>query len=300
MSRAALVAISLSLLAAASPVASAADAVPPIIKDVVTFVFAPGDKGTYLPLGTAFFVGIEEERPHRGFGYLVTAKHVLQDRTRRLLPSVFIRLNKKAGGAEIIEIPLAGRDAPPVYQHPDQDVDLAVIPMLPNQDRYSFKFIPQDMLVTRERFQEARIREGDGVFFAGLFWQFVGERRNYPMIRFGHVGLVTDERIPWRGPSGTDLLELFLIEAQASPGNSGAPVFVHAGGEREPGNTEPSGLLLAGVIKGVFLDPKTVMGAGKDPPPLVPENMGVTAVVPAYRLHDILFSPELRAVRAKP
>lgn len=264
-------------------------AVPALIKEAVTFVFLKGEKGAYLPLGTAFFVGLEEEQPHRGYGYLVTAKHVLQDPARRFFPSVFIRLNKRAGGAEIIEIPLRGSDAPPVYQHPDADVDLAVIPMLPNQDRYSFKFVPQEMLLPQERYKDAPLREGEEVFFAGLFWQFVGERRNYPMIRFGHVGLVTEERIPWRGPAGTEWLDLFLIEAQSTAGTSGAPVFVHAGGAR-------SELRLAGVIKGVFLDPKVVAGAGK-PAPLAPENMGVTAVVPAHKLHEILYLPAVQKAR---
>lgn len=291
----------IALGAGAATGRAAAATVPPMIKDVVTFVFAKGDKGTYLPLGTGFFVGIEEERPHRGHGYLITARHVLQDKARRFFPSVFIRLNKKAGGAEIIEIPLAGRDAPPVYQHPDPDVDLAVIPMLPNQDRYSFKFIPQAMLLSPERFREAQIREGDDVFFAGLFWQFIGERRNYPMIRFGHVGLVTEEKIPWRSQTGTELLDLFLIEAQSTGGNSGAPVFVYAGNGSESGRGgEKSELRLAGVVKGIFLDPKAVVGGGKNSTALVPENMGVTAVVPVYKLHDILFSPALRAVRMQP
>lgn len=268
---------------------AASSSVPALVKEVVTFLFLKGEKGAYLPLGTAFFVGIEEEQPHRGYGYLVTAKHVLQDPAKRFFPSVFIRLNKKAGGAEIVEIPLRGSDAPPVYQHPDAEVDLAVIPMLPNQDRYSFKFVPQEMLLPQERVKEVPLREGEEVFFAGLFWQFVGERRNYPMIRFGHVSLVTEERIPWRGASGIEWLELFLIEAQSTAGTSGAPVFVHAGGGR-------SELRLAGVIKGVFLDPKALAGAGK-PVPLVPENMGVTAVVPAHKLHEVLYSPALQKAR---
>src|SRR2546430_15295912 len=37
------------------------------------------------------------------------------------------------------------------------------------------------------------------VFFAGLFTPFAGEPRNYPVVRFGRIALVTGEPISWEG-----------------------------------------------------------------------------------------------------
>ncbi len=284
---------------ATAPLARAA-AVPPVVKDVVTFVFLKGDKDTYLPLGTAFFVGIEEEKPHRGFGYLVTAKHVLHDERQQRHPSVYIRLHRKAGDAEIIEIPLVGKEAPPVYVHPDPLVDVAAIPMLPNMARYDFKYIPQDMLPAPESFKALRLHEGDEAFFVGLFWQFVGEKRNYPVVRFGRVALVTEEKIPWRSAHGTERLDLFLVDTPSFGGNSGAPVFVRRRIGKEPGKPgDGEELVLGGIMKGTFVDPKETVSVGREPAPLALQNMGLAAVVPASKLHDVLYAPEVRAARAK-
>src|SRR3989454_11615008 len=44
-----------------------------------------------------------------------------------------------------------------------------------------------------------QIVEGTEVFFAGLFTPFAGEPRNYPVVRFGRIALVTGEPISWEG-----------------------------------------------------------------------------------------------------
>jgi len=288
-----------------------ATTIPPEVKEIVTFIFVQNSEGNLEPKGTGFFVGVKDEKnPERMYVYLATAKHVIQDETRSYYSSIFIRLNKRAGGAQMIEIPLKGKDAAPVYVHKDPEVDLVVFPILPDQQIYDFKVLPDDMLTTVESFKEANIREGDEVFFTGLFGHFFGAQRNYPIVRFGRVALITDEKIPWQEDANTGvMLDLYLLEVQSFGGNSGSPVFFYLGGTRDPGSLILGHrLLLAGVMKGTFLDAKEVKIAEKIVEvekrekrkiPVSQENIGIAAVVPSYKLHQILFSDKLREIRAK-
>ena len=177
----------------------------------------------------------------------------------------------------------------------DPTVDLAVIPCVPDEAVFDFKCLPQDMLTTKELFEKNHIREGDEVFFTGLFTGHVGAKKNYPIVRFGRVAMLTDEKIGWNNT----LLDLYLIETQAFAGNSGSPVFFYLGPERESSAkaTGQSQLLLAGVLMGTFSSGQEVkIGQTKDAL-LLQENMGIAAVVPAYKLKEILFSNELRNMR---
>jgi hypothetical protein len=270
--------------------------VPQEIKKTVTFIFIKTTEGRLVANGTGFFVGVQNEKNTEAWHvYLVTAKHVLWDKQGNYYPSVFIRLNRIAGDAEIIELPLT----PPsdrVYTHEQSGVDIAVIPCLPDRERYDLKFIPQDMLVTRERFLKANIQEGDEVFFTGLFVSHIGQKRNYPIVRFGRVALITDEPVDWKG----QLLELYLVECQSFGGNSGSPVFFYFGATRTPGVIRVGApqILLAGVMKGSFLSPSEIQVVDTTPTPVSVENAGIAGVVPAFKLYEILFSARLKTIRS--
>jgi hypothetical protein len=133
------------------------------------------------------------------------------------------------------------------------------------------------------------------VFFTGLFSPYVGTRKNYPVVRFGRVSLVTDEKIKFADREA----HLYLIESGSFGGNSGAPVFFYFEAEREPGalNLGQPILKLAGVMSGTFLDAQPLRVIETAKIPLAPSSMGVAAVVPAYKLHDLLFGEELRKQR---
>ncbi len=72
----------------------------------------------------------------------------------------------------------------------------------------------------REDFKKLNIREGTEVFFTGLFVPYSGYERMYPIVRFGRVSLVTEEKIKWKD----QLMDLYLIESGSFGGNSGSPV----------------------------------------------------------------------------
>jgi hypothetical protein len=273
--------------------------IPPEVKTVVAFVFVPGKQpGKAVPYGTAFFVGVKDPKnSERTFVYLVTAKHVLQNPDHKSwLPKILLRLNTKDGGAEAVEVPvsLTGTNKT-VFQHPDPSVDIAIIPALPDQNKFDFKVLPEDMITTEKDFKDLKITEGSEVFFTGLFSPYVGTRRNYPVVRFGRVSLITDEKIKFIDQEA----QLYLIESGSYGGNSGSPVFFYLGSDRIPGSLilGPPMLKLAGVMSGSFQDLQPVGAVETSQVSVAPSNMGIAAVVPAYKLYELLFGEELKKQR---
>jgi len=271
--------------------------IPSEVKSVVVFIYLE-KAGKLIPNGTGFFVGVKSPSEPTTFSvYLVTARHVLyKPDTTEFLDKVYVRINKKDSGSEVGMIPIKaeGNDRT-VFVHTDPSVDLAVIPFLPDQKRFDFKFLPDEIITTQAAYNDLKIREGSEIFFTGLFAHYLGSDRNYPVVRFGRVALVTDEKIEWNGK----LMSLYLIEAGSYGGNSGAPVFFYLGSDREPGSlvVGPPVLKLAGVMQGTFLDAQEIKSIETKKTPISLSSMGIAAVVPAYKLHELLFSQELKRQR---
>jgi hypothetical protein len=270
------------------------------IKKTVSFVYVSTPKGD-VPNGTAFFVLVPDKKTtERVFIYLVTAKHVLQKdaATKALFDAVKLRVNKKDGTSELISIPLVGPNAAQILTHADESVDIAVLPIvLPSSDVYDIKCLETSFLVTKETFKKLNIQEGDDVFFGGLFVPFPGAKRNIPIIRFGKVAMISDEKIPNEG----QMLDLYLMETQSFGGNSGAPVFFNLSPSRKPGQfvIGPAQIYLAGVMKGNFSTQHQLAVVNLSAIPVSIENTGIAAVVPSYLLEEILFGSAAKKLRGE-
>ncbi|MEN6373572.1 MAG: serine protease [Smithella sp.] len=271
--------------------------IPPEIKSVVVFIFVERD-GKLIPNGTAFFVGVKNpSNPDIFSVYLVTARHVLcKPNSTDLLDKVYVRVNKKGGGSEVGTIPLNAKgDKTNVFFHGDSSVDIAVIPFLPDQKKFDFKFLSDELITTHKDYDSLKIREGSDVFFTGLFTPYPGSKMNYPVVRFGRVALVTNEKIEWQGKQ----MSLYLIEAGSYGGNSGSPVFFYLGSDRKLGVLSLGApvLKLAGIMQGTFRDAQEIKLIETKQVPISLSNMGIAAIVPAYKLHELLFSEELKQQR---
>jgi len=271
--------------------------IPPEVKSVVVFIFVERE-GKLVPNGTAFLVGVKNPSEPTIFSvYLVTARHVLyKPDTTELLDKVYVRVNKKDGGSEVGTIPIkVTGDNKTVFVHSDPSVDIVAIPFLPDQKRFDFKFLPDELITTQKDYDSLKIREGSDVFFTGLFTPYPGSEKNYPVVRFGRVALFTDEKIEWQGKQ----MSLYLIEAGSYGGNSGAPVFFYLGSDRDPGSliVGPPVLKLAGIMQGTFRDAQEIKVIETKPIAYSTSNMGIAAIVPAYKLHELLFSEELKQQR---
>ena len=196
-----------------------------------------------------------------------------------------------------------------VFTHQDPSVDIAVVPALPSGAIFDFKAIPDDMLSTKATFDEFNIAEGSDVFFLGLFTTYYGEHKNNPIVRFSRIAMFPDDPMAWIDYEGQreQHAHLYLVETQSYGGNSGSPVFFSLGASasRAPKgqlllNGDPL-LKLAGIMRGRFNDPHPSIGFLQNPTastPVTLPSIGIAAVTPSYFLHDILFSDELKKLRA--
>lgn len=270
------------------------------IKKSVSFIFITDKDGGLRPNGTGFFVGVKNESNKNVFNvYFVTAKHVLQDRQGNYLTDIILRLNKLKGDPQLIKIVL--RDIE-IFEHRDKDVDIAVFNCLPDQKVFDFKFIPNDLIANKKIIKKHEIVEGDEVFFAGLFTSHVGQKRNQPIIRFGKVALMPDEKIEWKEKGKSPkFMDLYLLECQSFGGNSGSPVFFQLNPLRRPGRLSLGGpnIFLAGVMTGSFLHSSEIQITKTVAKLISLQNIGIAAVTPADKLHEVLFSKQLIQNRAK-
>jgi len=292
--------------------------VPPEIKKAVAFIYlfdnqsnpiALDHKGNLLklkqesPVGTGFLIGVKRLGMEDSYGtYLVTNKHVLQKSDGSTIPILGFRVNLIKGGVEIIKVPLVEKgDKKNIFFHNDPSVDLAVIiPKGLDLTKHDFKFMLDDLLTSKEDLTRLEVGEGTDVFFVGLFGSHFGQQKNTPVVRFGKLAEVTDEKVNWNGV----MTDLYLLEATSIGGHSGSPVFFYLEGFRRPGVITAGGQVfkLAGVMQGYFNELSEIQmfqPTQVTPIPVAVLNSGISAIVPAYKLHEILFSDELKALRSK-
>ncbi len=268
--------------------------VPPILKESVGFLqFLDQKEGEYKPLGTAFFCHIVQGGCV--FPYLITCRHVVQDVLDAGLP-IYIRLNLTSEpNVEYIEL-----SGDWVF-HEDSAVDLAVLEWTPPKAKppTTFAALPiPHIFITKQIAEELgrdghAIGEGDDVLFIGLFPQYQGYLRNFPIVRFGKIPLVTNEKI-W-GPR--EVAPYFFVECHAYRGNSGSPMYVRLpykgnDGGLDTGSTKaPERLFLLGVAAGNYPKQDKVQ-RGPDSYEVQAEY-GVSLVVPAQSLVEIIWGDKM-------
>lgn len=268
--------------------------IPVDVKSIVVYIFLEKD-GSFVPNGTGFILGVPDSTKLYYYTYLITANHVLKD-SKDYYQNIYLRFNKKDSLYTFKKQPLNyhGRNKN-IFVHDDPSVDIAVIPIRLDENIIDFKLITVDLIPNKEELNGLGITEGTDVFFTGLFANYFGKKRNYPIFRFGRVALFTDEKINWDGLE----TKLHLIEANSFGGNSGSPVFFYYFLPEVKGQLGPSPKIfkLAGIMKGRFNDYSEIEMIDTELIPMASYNNGISAVVPSYFLLDILFSEELIRLR---
>jgi len=270
-----------------------------------TLVKGPNGQPVILetPLGTAFFVAYPDPRGGKdyAFGYIVTAKHVLKDADQTYLKSIKLRVNlvkpQMDSGLTFGEIRVTD-DSGKLLWFEDKDDpqnDVAVLPALPDINLIDFKMVPIALFADADLLSKRRVQEGDPVYLFGLMPQYYGEKKNYPVVRTGHLALLTDEAIK----TGSDTRQhAYLAELASWPGNSGAPVFLNLSGYRNGSIITGSDFRLLGLMLGYFsnvhqadiVDTRTVVGGD-------PSNIGISFILPALTIRKILDSAPLQQLR---
>jgi hypothetical protein len=288
--------------------------IPPDITKTVVFIYKDAAGTRAQAQGTGFLVLIPAPVADRAWFYVITAKHVVHadssDLKSPLFESLWFRVNEKSGGSSMhgVHLVASGPDQN-LFFHPDPSVDIAVITITPaDPDVIDIKAVPESMLATADDFKTLNIGVGTDMFFAGMFTSFLGQKRSYPIVRFGKLAMIPDEKIAL----SNQLLpaEGYLMEAFSFGGNSGSPVFFYPSPDNTPGVMVlgPRPIKIAGVMRGFFgdvepiqlLQPQTATQA--QPVPSIPVsngNTGIAFVVPAKFISEILHSAELEGLRQK-
>jgi hypothetical protein len=254
--------------------------------------------------GSGFIVAVPLPRlPDFCVAYAVTNMHVIENGASTL------RVNTKDGKLDVFDL-----DPRQWIYHPAGD-DLAIckLPFEERADDYDHSFISEDNFLTTFDMQDLNIGLGDETFEVGRFFNQEGRQKNLPSLRFGNIA-----QMPWepiRQARGNKYFnqESFLVEARSQGGFSGSPVFVHTnpGWRRPPAKMteydyekwtkldEPQTFLL-GVCWGHINDWQPVRDATGEPISSglkVRDNAGMMAVVPAWKITEMLHMPELVKAR---
>lgn len=287
--------------------------IPEYVRKCVVFLgFQDGPAGTarIIPSGTGFL--LSGGKLLGGGSYLVTSRHVAQ----KLDPPFVIRLNKKGGGADVVEVQ---REDDMIWHFPaDKAVDLAIASFVAPQwaDAHYWK---ADHVLREFKMGTKNIGAGDPAYVVGLFHFLHGTEKNRPVVYTGHVAMLPeDEKIPVEGVE----VEGYLVQANAISGCSGAPVFaqrvipVNVPNSMLEHKTDkpdyalkgdiPGSLWLLGVwqsswkVKGAEIVAIKIDDSGSDNAASEragPAPLGMGVVVPAYKLIELLETAPLKAAR---
>jgi hypothetical protein len=266
--------------------------VPDTVRKCVLFIGVRDLDESITYGGTAFVVTVPGTRG--SFGYLVTAKHVLDVLGDR--PFV-LRANVVGGSSVILEANVSHWSF-----HEDATVDAAVAPLVFDEPLdLDVRAIPVSNFLNDEIIAEHRIGAGDEVFVTGLFTRTAGVSRNMPIVRMGTVALMPPEKIP----HGSSLIDAYLIEHHSIGGLSGSPAFVsetaiipgvYAQRQTNPDDEHsifaPGQTFFMGLLRGHWeAPPNPAFGQ------LEGMHLGISVVVPAQKIHDIIYGKEQIAVR---
>lgn len=249
--------------------------------------------------GTAFFVAYPDSRigAKEGFIYLVTNRHVVEPGIEDGHPHqpawMTLRVNRKAGDSQNDVLPLS--KTLHWFFPSDSSVDLAVLPLVPDQSMYDYVTIPLSDFATRQVMKEQGVTEGDSVLFAGYFYQFPGVKEFEPIVREGIIAMLPDEEMQTTlGKPGT----VYLADLHVFGGNSGSPLVVNLGGLRDGRVMLGYDYMLLGVISGYYReDANFNLTVSTTLAGTLEENSGIAMVVPAEDLRALLDNPELKALR---
>jgi len=263
--------------------------VPDAFLKCVGFISIDRSPGDSPYIGTMFVVGIKT----KSGGVLlhaVTARHVAESVGGR--PFLF-GINFKDGRAGWLRSEL------PWWYHPTEPMTDVAVTIFAPTERCDVEYILEATFVDDESIKEFNIGPGDELSVVGLFTNFYGSTKHIPIVRTGNVAMMPSDSLPTdSGPT-----EVYLAEGRSIGGLSGSPVFVRPttrimGLGDESGRPRPvfgaGGFQFFGLMRGHWDLP---IGT----PPVTAEavNMGISIVVPAKKILETLYHPELVALREK-
>lgn len=256
--------------------------------------------------GTGFLVAMRSEM-HKSVThmYAVTNWHV----ACRDGFSV-VRLNTRDGKTDVFDF------GPEDWEF-DPRFDIAAVPIPVKTDLHAAVFVDCSHFVTKEAVTNHQFGPGEDVFMVGRFVDHDGGLVNRPAVRFGNVSVMPTAI---EQPNGR-MADAYCLDMHSRTGYSGSPVFlyrtpgfdltdiVQEGGARRVMLSGVNYLGLLGIHFAQFpeewelTDGQKKQAAKEASEPLILEGKyvkglsGMTCVLPAWTILEVLNMPKLKAIR---
>lgn len=207
----------------------------------VVFLFAADSTGhvlTNVQVATGFLIGVPAKNGQNLYPLLITARHVVDPLWAGCASTnptrFFLRVNKKRfdpqtdeTGVGYIAVELIQNGTPTWSKSDDENVDVAVLraPSELTSGDYDVRFINFRNFAKPE--EVAKLGIGSQIASTGLVPALKGEKRNYPVFKFGKIASVPAEMasVPCRPDSQPRRFRVWWIAANLVPGSSGSPIY---------------------------------------------------------------------------
>jgi hypothetical protein len=210
---------------------------------------------TLFPLGSGFVTGVEKRGAStppvwNGWKFLITAKHVIANQNE-----IVIRVNAEKESKLVckpLKLETQGKGQNVIMAPAGVDLVAIVLPQLEDADP---TVVTPSLLVDEAMMTEGSIGVGTQVLTIGYLFSYSGQKANFPVAKFGHISLMTDES--WYFNPESKLMEQgYALDLSNAPGLSGAPVYSHGVEfETDPFRYRELPPYLIGVVKGLMLAP---------------------------------------------
>ena len=260
------------------------------------------------PGGTGFIVQIPSSIRGQSHTYLVTNWHVAVNRGYPV-----VRLEAKSGEPEIFDFDCADWDFL-------IDYDIAVASVALDPMKHDVFAIPIGCFMQEQYAKEHDVGAGDDVFMLGLLIDRHGPDRNIPALRFGHISMAPTPMVQENGRQARS----YCLDMHSRQGFSGSPVFAY----RTPGfdleellddegmsvlKSGASLLSLLGIHWGQFPERWEINADGNmkfqdqgatqqaliSGDAYIKGLSGMTCVLPAWSILEVLDMPKIKQVRDK-
>lgn len=218
-----------------------------------------------------------------GYFHLLTAKHVATRRGKEFVGDLLVFLNSRQGGVSSRAVADIRKQFEVDWiPHPNEEVDLAVLPIPLSPETDHVKVVPQELFQ-----QPDKIYELYDVFFLS-YQPGVGHTDHIePIVRRATVSLINSD--------GT-----LLVDGNAFPGNSGSPVFLTPSAIRFDGGGislggDPLGGRFIGII-GAYIPYQEIAISAQTGRPRVmfEENTGLSVVSSVSLVKELVESSAAR------
>ena len=161
--------------------------------------------------------------------FLVSCKHVIEG-----TDTVLVKFAEETEAKEVrisangIPLFLKKGDQITWRAHPNEDVDIVAIPMLPENfgGDAEFEAIRFEFLLTDSAISSLGVNEGDEILLIGFSFMSGGNLPTYHVARRGLLSLLTKDKIHFSVDEKIYHENIYLIDVNLFPGDSGGPVFV--------------------------------------------------------------------------